>query len=143
MKLEESFGFNISKVAQRMDARFSKSLEVFDINSRDYGILLTILNYSPLTQIQVGELMAVDRTTIGQLIDSLETKGLLRRQKNPKDRRQNLILLSEEGDNLVKQMWLTMQTIEYDVIKNLQDTQEVTFLTISRIIAEGKGNGKN
>lgn len=87
--------------------------------------------------------MAVDRTTIGQLIDSLETKGLLRRQKNPKDRRQNLILLSEEGDNLVKQMWLTMQTIEYDVIKNLQDTQEVTFLTISRIIAEGKGNGKN
>lgn len=39
MRLEESFGFNISKVAQRMDARFSKSLEVFDINSRDYGIL--------------------------------------------------------------------------------------------------------
>ena len=42
-------------------------------------------------------MLEIDRTTIGQLIDNLAAKDFIRRQQNPKDRRQNLILLTDEG----------------------------------------------
>ena len=72
--VNKSLGFQLSKIAQEMDWRFSELLKEYQINSRDYGILLAISNKEDLTQINVGDLLKIDRTTIGQLIDCLEMK---------------------------------------------------------------------
>ncbi|NMD48508.1 MarR family transcriptional regulator [Streptococcus ursoris] len=124
MKLEQSWGYALSKVAQEMDRRFSTHLSSYDIDSRDYGILLTLTNHDSMTQIKISELMFIDRTTVGQLIDSLESKGFVKRQQNPKDRRQNLIAVTRKGQNLVLNSWEEMQQIEQDVIANLSDWQK-------------------
>ena len=65
--VNKSLGFQLSKIAQEMDWRFSELLKEYQINSRDYGILLVISNKEELTQINVGDLLKIDRTTIGQL----------------------------------------------------------------------------
>ena len=104
-----------------MDKLFSKNLLSSDIDSRGYGILVTLANHHAITQIKIGELMSIDRTTVGQLIDILETKGFVKRKQNPKDRRQNLVVLTNEGQNLVRQKWEEMRQIERSVISNLSD----------------------
>lgn len=119
-----------------MDRRFSKSLLSSDIDSRGYGILVTLINHHAITQIKIGELMSIDRTTVGQLIDILETKGFVKRKQNPKDRRQNLVVLTNEGQNLVRQKWEEMRQIERSVISNLSDWQKEVFTSI---IQEGGG----
>ena len=50
--------------------------------------------------------LKIDRTTIGQLIDCLEMKELIFRKRNPQDRRQNIVLLTDSGRELVETMWL-------------------------------------
>ena len=95
--VNKSLGFQLSKIAQEMDWRFSELLKEYQINSRDYGILLAISNKEDLTQINVGDLLKIDRTTIGQLIDCLEMKELIFRKRNPQDRRQNIVLLTDSG----------------------------------------------
>ncbi|MGT2750119.1 MarR family winged helix-turn-helix transcriptional regulator [Streptococcus orisasini] len=123
MNLEQSWGYTLSKIAQEMDRRFSESLSSYAIDSRDYGILLTLANHDSMTQINISETMLIDRTTVGQLIDNLESKGFVKRQQNPKDRRQNLIAVTGKGQNLVLNKWKEMQQIERDVIANLSEGQ--------------------
>lgn len=91
--------------------------------------MLTLTNHDSMTQVKISELMFIDRTTVGQLIDSLESKGFVKRQQNPKDRRQNLIAVTRKGQNLVLNSWEEMQQIEQDVIANLSDWQK-TYLTV-------------
>ena len=135
LKLEDSWGFQISKIAQEMDSQFSKKLTKYDIGSREYGILLTML-----TQLKIGELNKVDRTTIGQLVDLLERKDFVARQKNPKDRRQNLLVLTKTGRSLAEEMWQEMKEIEKDVLKHLSAKQKETLLTMVKAIRKGELN---
>ena len=134
LKLEDSWGFQISKIAQEMDSQFSKKLIKYDIGSREYG------QYALLTQLKIGELNKVDRTTIGQLVDLLERKGFVARQKNPKDRRQNLLVLTKTGRSLVEEMWQEMKEIEKDVLKHLSAKQKETLLTMVKAIRKGELN---
>ena len=125
--VNKSLGFQLSKIAQEMDWRFSELLKEYQINSRDYGILLAISNKEDLTQINVGDLLKIDRTTIGQLIDCLEMKELIFRKRNPQDRRQNI-------------MWLKMLEVEKEVLNDLSGIQEKVILDIAQFIKE-KNNG--
>lgn len=136
MKLEQSWGYTLSKVAQKMDKQFSKSLSMYGIDSRGYGVLVTLSNNDSITQIKIGELMSIDRTTVGQLIDMLESKGFVKRQQNPKDRRQNLIVLTNEGKTLVVKMWQEMHQIEQGVIANLADWQKEVLDSIANEMGE-------
>ncbi|EHJ53322.1 MarR family winged helix-turn-helix transcriptional regulator [Streptococcus macacae] len=138
MDLEESWGFNLSKIAQKMDDCFSQDLKTFDIDSRDYGILVKVFNNNNLTQIDLGDLLQIDRTTIGQLINQLEDKGLLERQKNPEDKRQNRILLTAQGKSLVVKKWELMREIEERVSNSLSKSQQKTILMMSEKIKGGK-----
>lgn len=136
MKLEQSWGYTLSKVAQKMDKQFSKSLSMYGIDSRGYGVLVTLSNNDSITQIKIGELISIDRTTIGQLIDMLESKGFVKRQQNPKDRRQNLIVLTNDGKTLVAKMWQEMHQIEQGVIANLADWQKEVLDSIANEMGE-------
>lgn len=136
MNLEQSWGYTLSKIAQEMDRRFSESLSSYAIDSRDYGILLTLVNHDSMTQINISETMLIDRTTVGQLIDTLESKGFVKRQQNPKDRRQNLIVLTNEGKTLVAKMWQEMHQVEQGVIANLAVWQKEVLDSIANEMGE-------
>ncbi len=137
MIVENSWGYNLSKVAQKMDSQFAQQLEKIGLNYRDsryYGILLAIHSYPNLTQVKLGEELNLDRTTIGQLIDQLEEKNFVARERNPKDRRQNILVLTSKGKKAVKEMWQEMRAVEMAVIANLSDNQKATFLAIAKAI---------
>ncbi len=120
-----------------MDSQFAQQLEKIGLNYRDsryYGILLAIHSYPNLTQVKLGEELNLDRTTIGQLIDQLEEKNFVARERNPKDRRQNILVLTSKGKKAVKEMWQEMRAVEMAVIANLSDNQKATFLAIAKVI---------
>ena len=120
-----------------MDSQFAQQLEKIGLNYRDsryYGTLLAIHSYPNLTQVKLGEELNLDRTTIGQLIDQLEEKNFVARERNPKDRRQNILVLTSKGKKAVKEMWQEMRAVEMAVIANLSDNQKATFLAIAKAI---------
>ena len=120
-----------------MDSQFAQQLEKIGLNYRDsryYGILLAIHSYPNLTQVKLGEELNLDRTTIGQLIDQLEEKNFVARERNPKDRRQNILVLTSKGKKAVKEKWQEMRAVEMAVIANLSDNQKATFLAIAKAI---------
>jgi len=57
----------------------------------------------PVSQQEISGAANVDRSTMTDWIDELETKGFVERRKNPKDRRAHAVHITEKGTKALKQ----------------------------------------
>lgn len=134
--VNQSWGFLLSKIAQEMSASIGRELTNYEITSRDFGILSTVYNESLVTQKDISDLLKIDRTTVFQLIDILENKQLLKRVRHPKDRRSNIIQLTEQGESLLKEKSDQLEICEKNVVSHLSDEEKQAIYDIYQYLQE-------
>jgi DNA-binding MarR family transcriptional regulator len=100
--LWDSVGFLLSKAADQIERRFALALKPYEVSPREYGVLATIAHQGPQSQQQLGERLGIDRTSMVNIIDSLEGHGLVTRVRDRLDRRRYAITLSEKGGKLIR-----------------------------------------
>ena len=59
--------------------------------------VMNLLGEGPVSQQELGEQLGIDRTTVVELIDDLEKKGVVERRRNPADRRSYALHLTARG----------------------------------------------
>ena len=64
--------------------------------------VLNRLAAGPISQHELGEQLGIDRTTMVELIDDLEARGVVVRQRNSADRRSYSIQLTAKGRTVQK-----------------------------------------
>jgi DNA-binding MarR family transcriptional regulator len=67
------------------------------LSPRAWGVLSTLAESGPLTQIELATTMSIDRTAMVYLLDELEEQALVERVRSPQDRRAFLIHLTASG----------------------------------------------
>ena len=75
----------------------TERLEPLGLSPRAWGVLSTLVESGPRTQIELAAATATDRTAMVYLLDDLESRGLAERKPNPDDRRSYLIHLTAQG----------------------------------------------
>ena len=90
-------------VQQAAQALAAERLEPLGVSPRAWGVLSTLTESGPLTQIDLATTMSIDRTAMVYLIDELEAAGLVERVRHPQDRRAFLIHLTAAGQDLREQ----------------------------------------
>ena len=68
----------------------------FQLSPEQFLVMDTLWDEGVLTQQQIADITMRDKNSIVKLIDGLESRKLVRRVSNPKDRRQNLIKVTEQ-----------------------------------------------
>lgn len=89
--------FLLFRAAQVSRALANAMLAELDLEARQVGILTLIVELEPMTQRALSEALRVDRTTMVALLDDLEHRGYVARQRHPRDRRAFLIQPTEAG----------------------------------------------
>ncbi|MCW2914305.1 MAG: hypothetical protein JWN52_2373 [Actinomycetia bacterium] len=64
---------------------------------RDLAILAALVERGPVSQARLGELLNVNRTIMVKVVDGLEAAGLVRRERDPADRRRYALAPTAEG----------------------------------------------
>ena len=82
---------------QAAQALAIERLEPLGLSPRAWGVLSTLAESGPLTQIELATAMAIDRTAMVYLLDDLEDRALVERVRSPRDRRAFLIHLTPRG----------------------------------------------
>ncbi len=82
---------------QAAQALAIERLEPLGLSPRAWGILSTLAESGPLTQIELATTMAIDRTAMVYLLDDLEDQALVERVRSPQDRRAFMIHLTPGG----------------------------------------------
>lgn len=67
------------------------------LNARQVGILTMVTEREPMTQKELSDALGIDRTTMVALLDDLEEKGYVARQRHPRDRRAFLVHPTQAG----------------------------------------------
>jgi MarR family transcriptional regulator, lower aerobic nicotinate degradation pathway regulator len=99
-KRTERVGQLLAVTAGAAQALASERLEPHGLSPRAWGVLSTLVESGPLTQIDLANATGTDRTAMTYLLDELERRGLVERVRNPGDRRSYLIHLTPAGERL-------------------------------------------
>jgi MarR family transcriptional regulator, lower aerobic nicotinate degradation pathway regulator len=93
----ERVGQLLFVAAQAAQALASERLEPLGLSPRAWGVLSTLVESGPLSQIDLARALSIDRTAMVYLLDELEERLLVERVRNPDDRRSFLIHLTPAG----------------------------------------------
>ena len=90
-------GHLIRRAHQISGAIFTARLAGFDITSVQYAAMVAITSQPGIDATRLSDLIAFDRATLGGVLDRLEAKGLVARERSTTDRRVVQIALTPEG----------------------------------------------
>jgi len=83
-----------------------------------------------LPTLEVAERMIEQTPGVTRLLDRLEAKGLVRRQRCPKDRRQHLCWITADGLALLEKIDVLAPRAQEDSLKGLRQKDRVTFIRL-------------
>lgn len=125
---EEAF-VAILRTADLLRRRFATVVEASGITIQQYNVLRILRGArdSGLPTLEIGVRMIEQTPGITRLLDRLEEKALVRRERCPADRRQVLCWITESGLHLLQRLDGPMKTAEEEISARLTE-REVTQL---------------
>jgi DNA-binding MarR family transcriptional regulator len=103
-------------------------LQAHDLTMWAYTVLLHLTEQPIRTQAALAEAIGADKTRIIAVLDDLEARGLIRRQRNPSDRRARLLSLSVAGQRARAAAQGAIQRQEEDLLARLAPAEREGFL---------------
>jgi MarR family transcriptional regulator, lower aerobic nicotinate degradation pathway regulator len=89
--------FLLYRASQISQSLANEMLAEMALSARQVGILTMVTELQPMTQKALGDALRIDRTTMVALLDDLEERGYVVRQRHPRDRRAFLVHPTEDG----------------------------------------------
>ncbi len=91
-------------LARELRRAYDLSFEELGLNLSEASLLAYALEAGPLMQAEIARQMGLGRAATGSVVDSLEGRGLVERRPKPGDRRVWLVAVTNEGDEVAKQV---------------------------------------
>lgn len=85
--------------------------------------VLNLLAEGPVSQQSLGEQLHIDRTTVVEIVDELERRGVVARQRNPSDRRSYFLHLTPKGKTVQKRAAQAFDAAADDVFEPLTQAE--------------------
>lgn len=130
----EDLAFLLSQASYALMTELTAALTELGISPRAYCVLSRAMT-GELTQIQLAELCALDKTTMVVTVDELEEAGLAERRPRATDRRARIISVTETGRRLVAEAQKIVARIHDDVLAALPADERDAFVDgLSRLV---------
>jgi MarR family transcriptional regulator, transcriptional regulator for hemolysin len=131
---EADLAFLLSQASHALATELTARLDEVGITPRSYCVLSNALD-GELTQSQVAEQCALDKTTMVVTLDALERAGLAERRPSRTDRRARIIAVTEEGERVVVAADAIVALTYSDVLASLPERQREPFLdSLTRLV---------
>jgi DNA-binding MarR family transcriptional regulator len=131
-----TLGYRVRLLGQLMSRRFQDRLDPFGITPFHWLVLCCLWQEDGLaTSAICAQLQQVGGTLTG-VLDRMEERGLVRRERDPHDRRIWRIWLTEEGDRLHHVLPPLVASIKEDAMVGFDEQERITFSRLlDRLIA--------
>ncbi|MEW2167198.1 MarR family winged helix-turn-helix transcriptional regulator [Streptomyces sp. NPDC007084] len=91
-------GYLVKNAYLDLAALMARALEPYGVHPKELGVLSVIAaDGAERSQNELASAVGMDRTTMVAVIDDLEGRGLVERHRSARDRRRNVVTLTEAG----------------------------------------------
>lgn len=123
-------GFLIRRLNQIGAALFYDECQSESLTPLQIG-MLTALSMNPwLDQKAIGRELALDRTTVAEVLRRLGEKGLVETRVNPDDRRSKLSVITKEGLKLIRELQGSINKSQERLVDPLTPVERVALMTL-------------
>ncbi|HLI85242.1 MAG TPA: MarR family transcriptional regulator [Bryobacteraceae bacterium] len=122
--------------------RLDRALSPLGLRAREFW-LLAIAGPGNVPQNELASLCGLDPSSIVAVLDRLEKRGWLRRQRNPCDRRIQWVQRTEAGDRLFHRALPRAQKAEAQQMAALSAARQRQLLAALRELANLRKNGES
>ncbi|MGN8159325.1 MarR family winged helix-turn-helix transcriptional regulator [Salinisphaera sp. SWV1] len=127
----------LARAHQRQLDVLARHTAAFDIAGRDYAVMLLLEAHPRLWQSQIAEALGLDRTTVTYLVDGLEKRDWVARQRDPADRRAHVVGLTEAGEQALADIKPAVIEAKKELLAPLSDDEQDQLRDLlTRLIAE-------
>jgi len=95
----------LMRAAESVTARVHRHLSSVNLSISQFGILEALYHLGPLSQVELGKRILKTSGNMTMVIDNLELRGLVRRERNPEDRRYFTVHLTDDGEKLISEFF--------------------------------------
>lgn len=117
-------GFLLVRLGEAIDRRFVAAMAKLDLRPRELRVLVLVDRHPRCSQRELSRRLDVDPANLVELLDRLETRGLIARPLASDDRRRRTLQLTPAGTQLLAQATTASQDVERHVLAPLAADQE-------------------
>jgi DNA-binding MarR family transcriptional regulator len=104
----------------------------YDLTPVQYAALAALAANPGMDQATLAGLIAYDRTTITGVVDRLVQKGLILRQPSARDRRANLLVMTDLGEATLQGVVPAVEAAQIAMLRGLTKEEAEQFLRLLR-----------
>ncbi|WP_030937608.1 MarR family winged helix-turn-helix transcriptional regulator [Streptomyces sp. NRRL S-646] len=118
-KTSPSLLYMVKQVELVVRSHLDELVKPSGITALQYTALTVLERHDGLSAAQLARDSFVTAQSIADLVRSLEGRGLVRRERNPRNRRELLILLTDAGRELLEQFTEPVRELEERMVQDL------------------------
>jgi DNA-binding MarR family transcriptional regulator len=123
--LREGLSWMLARLAQRFIGVQNGALAELGLSMRSFGVLATVSERIARTQMEIAQIVGLDKSTLVATIDDLERRGLVERRADPADRRARVVESTAQGRDLAARAAATVAQAESELLAGLHDGEAV------------------
>lgn len=98
-------------------------LAELDLRVRHFSVLQGLADEGPIGQLDLGQHLRIDPATMAAVLDHLEKRDAVSRQRSRQDKRRYIVALTPTGKELLRQATQILDTIDGLLDTDLEDGQ--------------------
>ena len=129
-ELYERPGFLLRRAHQIAVGIFVQECAAFGLTPPQHSTLIVVEQCPGIDQATLARAIGFDRATIGQVLEGLEARGLLKRDSSPSDRRRKTLSLTPRGQSLIRRAAPAIRRTSKRLLAPLQAEQRRHFVEL-------------
>jgi len=124
-------GYHLAQAAIVSTAAYERHVgQPFGLRKVEFSLLMLLQANGPLAPKQLAQSLALTAPNLTLVLDRLQQRGLLRRQRNPADGRSQHIVLSESGQALAHDAARVAATMERELDARLTRAEHAMLIEL-------------
>ena len=134
--VKEPLSFKLFKAYRKLRTLPKLPFKDKSLTQDNYLTMHYIFENPGITQAELADINQKDRNVIGKLVDKLEEKKLVRRERGTVDRRSFCLYLTDAGAAAVKKYRAAVARMEKKKISRLSEEEQKIFMALLEKITE-------
>lgn len=135
---DETIGLYTSRTVKNIIRFLSLNMKKFDITPEQWTVLKRLSEHNGINQKELASKSDKDQPTVTRILDILERKELIYKQKNKEDRRSFLIFITDKGMDATEELSPFIEELYEETI--LQGISEKDLAVYKQVLSQMNEN---
>lgn len=95
----------LMRATESVTARAHRQLSAFGLSFSQFGVLEALYHLGPMSQSEIGQKILRSSGNMTMVIDNLQKRQLVKRERSKTDRRFLIVHLTDKGKNLISKIF--------------------------------------